>query len=51
MRFSNFVAMNDLDMLQAYDVLLCYKRHLSIIYDKIIGTPKGNERFKFSDEE
>ena len=41
MWFSKCVAMNNHDVLQAHDVLLSYKEHLSVIYDRIIGTGKG----------
>lgn len=38
------VAMNDHDVLQAHDAVAFYKGHLSIIYDRVIGTGKGMKR-------
>lgn len=41
---SKYVAMKDHDVCTAYDVSVCYKGRLSIIYDRIIETQKGMER-------
>ena len=45
MQFSSVMTAKDCDVLQAHDVQHVYRRHLSIIYDRIIGTRKGTEQF------
>lgn len=50
MWLSNFVAKKDHDMLQAYDVIMIHRKHLSKMNDRIIGTWKGMRQYG-SDEE
>ena len=50
MWLSIFVAKKDHDMLQAYEVVMIHRKHLSRMNDRIIGTWKGMRQYG-SDEE
>lgn len=45
MRLSNFIASKDRDVLQARNVCVIHRRHLSTVNDRAIGTQKGMGRF------